>query len=192
MRIDERVGTAIGLFNKEWADIELDIQNAVRKAVDEKTRDAGENAQKHPVQSSTPLKDASFRAHATVARFEKKYGATIGSALAGLVTIAFAREYAAHVDRAIELDQRAKREKGESGLYAAARKALTAMLRQQGLRPTRSGGHEAVIVAAEAQLVPPLGEVLRPFRRLRRARGGGGLRRVGLIEGGTSGRSGGV
>ena len=30
-------------------------------------------------------------------------------------------------------------------LYAAARKALTAVLRQQGLRPTRAGGHEAVI-----------------------------------------------
>jgi hypothetical protein len=58
-------------------------------------------------------------------------------------------------------------------LYAAARKALTAVLLQQGLRPTRSGGHEAVIEAAEAQLVPPLGAVLRPFRRLRRIRGGG-------------------
>lgn len=55
-------------------------------------------------------------------------------------------------------------------LYGAARKALTAVLRQQGLRPTRSGGHEAVIQAAEAQLVPPLGTVLRPYRRLRRQR----------------------
>lgn len=58
-------------------------------------------------------------------------------------------------------------------LYAAARKALTAVLRQQGLRPTRDGGHEAVIQATEAQLVPPLGAVLRPYRRLRRQRGQG-------------------
>ena len=58
-------------------------------------------------------------------------------------------------------------------LYAAARKALTAILRQQGLRPTRAGGHEAVIEAAEAQLVPPAGPVLRPYRRLRRQRGQG-------------------
>ena len=58
-------------------------------------------------------------------------------------------------------------------LYAAARKALTAVLRQQGLRPTREGGHEAVIEAAEAQLVPPAGPVLRPYRRLRRTRGVG-------------------
>ena len=58
-------------------------------------------------------------------------------------------------------------------LYAAARKALTAVLVQQGLRPTRLGGHEAVIAAVEAQLVPPLGEVLRPYRRLRRVRAGG-------------------
>ncbi len=58
-------------------------------------------------------------------------------------------------------------------LYAAARKALTALLVQQGLRPTRAGGHEAVIQAAQAQLVPPLGPVLKPYRRLRRVRGGG-------------------
>ncbi len=58
-------------------------------------------------------------------------------------------------------------------LYAAARKALTAVLRQQGLRPTRTGGHEVVIQVAEAQLVPPLGPVLRPYRRMRRIRGQG-------------------
>ncbi len=58
-------------------------------------------------------------------------------------------------------------------LCAAARKALTALLVQQGLRPTRAGGHEVTIEAATAQLVPPLGEVLRPFRRLKRRRGQG-------------------
>lgn len=58
-------------------------------------------------------------------------------------------------------------------LYAAARKALTALLIEQGLRPTRAGGHEAVIEAAEAQLVPPMGDRLRPYRRLRRRRGEG-------------------
>src|SRR5207249_4896224 len=58
-------------------------------------------------------------------------------------------------------------------LYAAARKALTSLLVEQGLRPTRDGGHEAVIQAAEAQLAPPMGDVLRPYRRLRRRRGQG-------------------
>ncbi|HET9656249.1 MAG TPA: hypothetical protein VFP72_12910 [Kineosporiaceae bacterium] len=58
-------------------------------------------------------------------------------------------------------------------LYAAARKALTALLIQQGLRPTRAGGHEVTIEAAGAQLIPPLGDVLRPFRRLKRRRGQG-------------------
>jgi hypothetical protein len=58
-------------------------------------------------------------------------------------------------------------------LYAAARKALTALLIQQGLRPTRAGGHEAVIEAVQAQLVPPLGEVLRPLRRIKRRRNDG-------------------
>lgn len=32
-------------------------------------------------------------------------------------------------------------------LYAAARKALTALLRQQGLRPTRAGGHREIVTA---------------------------------------------
>jgi hypothetical protein len=58
-------------------------------------------------------------------------------------------------------------------LYAAARKALTALLVQQGLRPTREGGHEVTIEAAMAQFVPPLAEVLRPFRHLKRRRGQG-------------------
>jgi len=58
-------------------------------------------------------------------------------------------------------------------LYAAARKALTAILVQQGLRPTRTGGHEAVIDAVEAQLVPPMGDTLRPYRNLRRMRASG-------------------
>lgn len=58
-------------------------------------------------------------------------------------------------------------------LYAAARKALTAVLRQQGLRPTRAGGHEAVIEAAFAQLDPPAGPALRPYRRLKRTRSKG-------------------
>lgn len=83
------------------------------------------------------------------------------------------------IDRARRHLQTAVREADDDpeiaydALYAAARKALTAVLMQQGLRPTRAGGHEVVIQAAEAQLVPPLGAVLRPFRRLRRQRGQG-------------------
>lgn len=57
------------------------------------------------------------------------------------------------------------------------------MLRQQGLRPTRAGGHEAVITAAEAQLVPPAGAVLRPYRRLRDRRNRGDyLASEGAVE----------
>jgi len=58
-------------------------------------------------------------------------------------------------------------------LYSAARKALTAILVEQGLRPTREGGHEAAISAVEAQMDPPMGGTLRPYRRLRRRRGQG-------------------
>jgi hypothetical protein len=55
-------------------------------------------------------------------------------------------------------------------LYDAARKALAAVLENQGLRATSRGGHIAVREAACAQLDPPLGAVLRPFDRLRRRR----------------------
>jgi hypothetical protein len=55
-------------------------------------------------------------------------------------------------------------------LYDAARKALAAVLENQGLRPTSGGGHIAVREAVAAQLDPPLGGVLRPFDRLRRRR----------------------
>jgi hypothetical protein len=55
-------------------------------------------------------------------------------------------------------------------LYDAARKALAAVLENQGLRGTSRGGHIAVRDAVSAQLDPPLGTVLRPFDRLRRRR----------------------
>lgn len=80
-----------------------------------------------------------------------------------------ARAHLATADREAHEDP----EIAYDALYAAARKALTAVLRHQGLRPTREGGHEAAIQAVEAQLVPPLGPVLRPYRRLRRQRGQG-------------------
>lgn len=54
--------------------------------------------------------------------------------------------------------------------YDAARKALTAILENQGVRPTRSGGHLAAFHAVRAQLVPPMADVLSPFDRIRRTR----------------------
>lgn len=58
-------------------------------------------------------------------------------------------------------------------LHAANRKALTAVLLAQGLRPTRDGGHIAVYEATRAQLDPPLGGTLAPYQRIRRARNAG-------------------
>jgi hypothetical protein len=55
-------------------------------------------------------------------------------------------------------------------LYDAARKALAAVLENQGVRATSRGGHIAVRDAVSAQLDPPMGGVLRPFDRLRRRR----------------------
>src|SRR5215469_1625706 len=50
--------------------------------------------------------------------------------------------------------------------YDAARQACTALLAQQGLRATTSGGHYAVEESVRAQF----GTVLRPFAALRRRR----------------------
>ncbi|MDP3894677.1 hypothetical protein [Nocardioides sp.] len=55
-------------------------------------------------------------------------------------------------------------------LYDAGRKSLWAILANQGLRPTRQGGHLAAYHAARAQLDPPMGPQLRPFDRMRRQR----------------------
>lgn len=55
-------------------------------------------------------------------------------------------------------------------LYSAARKALIAILENQGLRATTSGGHIAPYQAVSAQLDPPMGGVIRPFDGMRRQR----------------------
>lgn len=55
-------------------------------------------------------------------------------------------------------------------LYDAARLAMTAILENQGLRPTISGGHVAVYEAVLAQLDPPEGRKIRPFNEMRRIR----------------------
>ncbi|GHJ40388.1 hypothetical protein [Streptomyces sp. TS71-3] len=54
--------------------------------------------------------------------------------------------------------------------YDAARRALAAVLQNQGLRATSRGGHRSVYEAVRAQLDPPLGSVLRPFNRMRARR----------------------
>lgn len=54
--------------------------------------------------------------------------------------------------------------------YDAARKALTAILENQGLRPTTRGGHIAAYEAVRAQVDPPMGKVIRPFNRMRTRR----------------------
>jgi hypothetical protein len=59
---------------------------------------------------------------------------------------------------------------GYTLVYDAARKALTAVLENQGLRPTTRGGHLAVYEATRAQVDPPMGQVIRPFDRIRRQR----------------------
>ena len=61
-------------------------------------------------------------------------------------------------------------------LHGANRKALTAILVAQGLRPTRAGGHIAVYEAVHAQLEPPLGRDLSAYNRVRRTRNAGNYR----------------
>ncbi|WP_028644598.1 hypothetical protein [Nocardioides sp. URHA0020] len=54
--------------------------------------------------------------------------------------------------------------------YDATRKALVAVLENQGLRPTHAGGHVVVGDAVAAQLGNVAGNLLRAFPRMRRTR----------------------
>lgn len=58
-------------------------------------------------------------------------------------------------------------------LYDAARLALTAVLENQGLRPTALGGDAALYEAVYAQVSPSQRAVLRPFDRMRKQRESG-------------------
>ena len=59
---------------------------------------------------------------------------------------------------------------GYALVYDGARKALTAILENEGLRPTTRGGHLAVLEAVRAQVDPPMGRALRQFNRMRTRR----------------------
>jgi hypothetical protein len=77
----------------------------------------------------------------------------------------------AHKDLAsAELLRESNPKRAYESLYDAARMAITAVLENQGLRPTTRGGHVAPFTAITAQLDPPMGAVLRPFDRMRRTR----------------------
>lgn len=54
--------------------------------------------------------------------------------------------------------------------YDAARKAIASILQAQGLRATAKGGHIVLFDAAMAQFDPPLGQLIRPFNRMRARR----------------------
>ena len=79
------------------------------------------------------------------------------------------RQAREHLDSAMDICQR-DAAGGYAMAYDAARKALTAVLENQGLRPTTRGGHLAVFHAVRAQLDPPMGKVVMPFDRMRRRR----------------------
>jgi non-ribosomal peptide synthetase component E (peptide arylation enzyme) len=57
-----------------------------------------------------------------------------------------------------------------AALWDAIRKAMTAMLQAQGLRPTTAGGHLAVQHAVRAQFGASMGALLRPVDRIRTTR----------------------
>lgn len=57
-----------------------------------------------------------------------------------------------------------------AAVYDAMRKAMTALLQAQGLRPTTAGGHLAVQHAVRAQFGASMGTLLRPVDRIRTTR----------------------
>jgi uncharacterized protein (UPF0332 family) len=85
-----------------------------------------------------------------------------GSAANGQPLLARARRTAATASKLTDIDAYS----AYVLAYDAARFASTALLAQQGLRPTGTGGHTAVATAVRAQF----GETFRPFGNLRRRR----------------------
>jgi len=75
-------------------------------------------------------------------------------------------ERASHTPAAARAIEQANPDSAFVLAYDAARQACTALLAQQGLRPTTSGGHYAVDESVRAQF----GTILRPFGALRRRR----------------------
>lgn len=101
----------------------------------------------------------------------------------GLIDNRQIEQVAANLDHAHLLLERARRhvtsaatlrdddpDQAFTSAYDAARKALTACLAVQGLRPTSRGGHLAAYDAAMAQFVPPMGATLKRFDWMRRTR----------------------
>lgn len=85
-----------------------------------------------------------------------------------------ARSLLAQADEALETASEAALAERWYSAYAnlwdGVRKALSALLQAQGLRPTRTGGHLAVEQAAIAQFTGSLGVLLRPVPRMRSTR----------------------
>ena len=67
-------------------------------------------------------------------------------------------------------------------LTSAARKALVAVLEVQGLRPTSKGGHIVICEALQAQIDPPIDNVVPVFNRMRKSRNGQEYRDLGEPE----------
>ena len=105
--------------------------------------------------------------------------ATIDAMLAAgeLQQVPASREHADRLLNQAAADLATAREAADSNpsgaytlVYDAARRALVALLENEGLRPTSRAGHHGTYLAVRAQLDPPLGKALRPFERMRRRR----------------------
>ena len=94
-----------------------------------------------------------------------------------LQVVATSREHADRLIREAERHTASARiicttdlEGAYSLLYAGARKALTALLEIQGLRPTATGGHVVIYETLYAQLESPMERLISSFNRMRRNR----------------------
>ena len=77
-----------------------------------------------------------------------------------------------HIESALQLAG-SDVELSYGALHAANRKAMTAVLLTQGLRPTRVGGHVVVLEAIRVQCAGDLFQTFAPYTRIRRTRNAG-------------------
>lgn len=110
-----------------WDTADAEMEQAVRDALDERTRARAHNQQVHPQGSGTPLREALMRAHGTVARLEGKYDKPIQEAAAGMLAIEHAKRQVLYIENALQQVHEGKREKSKTGIYEEARRVIDRM-----------------------------------------------------------------
>lgn len=122
--MDNIIDEAFKDFSAKLHAVNERLEEVAARAVDETQRDTAQRQEKHPLQSSTTLKESKRRAQKALAGLEAEHASTIQKAMAALTAIAFAKAWIARVNEAIRNDVDEDAEKEKSGLFKAVARAI--------------------------------------------------------------------